>query len=332
MNVFKLRLIGATIIIMMINQANAASEFEPEKNRLFWKQGERINHIGQNQLKLNIHVFHNPNSKAQILISPGFTEASAKYREVARKLYDKGYTIFVLDHRGQGFSDGETKIKGLVHIKNFDHYVTDLLSVAKTVMSKDKPRYLLAHSMGGAISIGAMAKEPDLFKKAALSAPMLQINAAGLPEWLALTVCNIFELLGLEERFVPGSNTPKLPIPFKVTRATSSKKRFDEFMNFLIKKGYDVKGGGSISWVKQAIVFTKKIRQKKLHDQLKTQILLLEAGVDHYVKTTSYSAFCENTKCQHAIFPEAKHEIYFERDAIHKRWLKLVGDFFASGE
>ena len=70
------------------------------------------NFIGKLDKTISYSVFHfksmqRPEKKAAMVISPGHTEPSIKYLEVAYDFMKLGYyPIYVIDHRGQGRSQG----------------------------------------------------------------------------------------------------------------------------------------------------------------------------------------------------------------------------------
>ena len=63
----------------------------------------------------------------------------------------------------------------------------DLKQFHDQIIMADQPTklFLLAHSMGGAISARYLERWPDDIQAAVLSSPMLGINLGGLPKWLA---------------------------------------------------------------------------------------------------------------------------------------------------
>ncbi len=86
--------------------------------------------------------------KAVLVISHGYAEHSNRYADFAKYLQSNGYSVYALDHRGHGKSDGER-----AHVDSFSDYVDDLKEFVDLVTSESSlPVYLLGHSMGGAIA------------------------------------------------------------------------------------------------------------------------------------------------------------------------------------
>ena len=118
-----------------------------------------------------------------ILIVNGRGESYLKYQELAGDLWRQGYSLYLIDHRGQGMSDRMLDDPQKGYVDQFDDYVVDLKQFHDQIIMADQPAklFLLAHSMGGAISARYLERWPDDIKAAVLSSPMLGINLGGPP-------------------------------------------------------------------------------------------------------------------------------------------------------
>mgnify|MGYP006170229015 CR=1 FL=1 len=102
------------------------------------------------------------------MLSPGRIEAGQKYQEFCFDLYQAGFTVHLIDHRGQGASDRVSADRHLGDVADFQHYVQDVgLFMAKFSSQMPGPKLLMAHSMGGAIASAYLAKAPKQFVAAA---------------------------------------------------------------------------------------------------------------------------------------------------------------------
>lgn len=88
--------------------------------------------------------------KAVLLISHGFAEHSGRYYNVVNHFLPAGYSIYALDHRGHGRSDGER-----VKTDDFNDYINDLKTFFD-IVRRENPHdkiFLIGHSMGSMIAL-----------------------------------------------------------------------------------------------------------------------------------------------------------------------------------
>src|SRR5882672_2995606 len=88
-------------------------------------------------------------SRAVVVISPGFNSHSGQYRWVTDQLSAAGFSVYALDYRGRGQSEGER-----FYVDNISEYVGDLAALVKVARSREPglPIYVLGHSAGGVIA------------------------------------------------------------------------------------------------------------------------------------------------------------------------------------
>ena len=89
-----------------------------------------------------------PNSKQVLVFQHGFGEHSDRYGNLLNTLNDESISIYALDARGHGRSEGK---RG--HVDQFQNYIddlSDLIRIAKDEQKVEKV-VLLGHSLGGVI-------------------------------------------------------------------------------------------------------------------------------------------------------------------------------------
>lgn len=102
-----------------------------------------------------------------LLIVPGLAEHAGRYEHVTPRLVEAGWACHVLELRGHGHSGGK---RG--HVMRWGEYLDDVRAAAKDL----RPGWaLLAHSMGGLVSLNA-ALEGVAPAKIALSNPLLGVK------------------------------------------------------------------------------------------------------------------------------------------------------------
>lgn len=299
----------------------------PDEIIAFWNKGLFDSFEGVNNVKIHYAKFTQNHAKAaSIVVVPGRCESYLKYQELAFDLYQLGYNIFIIDHRGQGLSERLLTNVNKGYVRKFQHYVDDFQYFIENIVnhtSTTKP-YILAHSMGGAIATRFMQDSPNAIKAAVLSSPMLGFNSGILPKALAETI--ITAKLALNS-FI--SNTPWYfwgqkdysPVSFVENKLTHSPFRYQYFVN-LYKRNKSIQLGGVTShWLAQGIAAQKEIFAKI--PQLRTPILVLQAGNDIVVCQQAQIDFCQKLhktqpqSCPRGLpieFTGAYHELFFETD------------------
>jgi acylglycerol lipase len=87
--------------------------------------------------------------RATVVIIPGFNAHSGYYGWVAEQFVANGLSVYAVDLRGRGNSDGER-----FYVEVFEDYVRDVEAVMAVVRSRDPelPILLLGHSAGGVVA------------------------------------------------------------------------------------------------------------------------------------------------------------------------------------
>ncbi|MGY5451048.1 alpha/beta fold hydrolase [Agarivorans sp. MS3-6] len=274
-----------------------------------------------------------------IVISPGRTEAYLKYTELAYDLTQQGYHVYIIDHRGQGLSERETKRQQPGDVAQFQYYVDDLAQLLEQfVLPKQYQQcFLLAHSMGGAIAAHYLQQQPNVFTAAALSAPMFEINLGAVPMFaasaLASLMVNIEHTFNCGPYYAPGQSDYKHG-SFSTNLLTHSQIRFKHMQQVYRDNPQIQLGGPTNRWLYQSFKAMQSIIEQA--KTINTPLLLLQAEQDSIVMAAGQNAFYESlmsTASPHNKLlpvPGSKHEILFESDSIRHPALSSILDFFAS--
>jgi len=291
--------------------------------------GEDGTLVGVDGVELHYHVQRVEKAKGAVVLLPGRTEAVAKYAEVMFDLNAQGYSVYALDHRGQGESERMLPNRFKGYVKHFDDYVTDLQAFVETVVRPEEPAklFLLAHSMGGAVSVLHAAKHPGTFDAIAMSAPMLDIATGAFPapvaSALSLTSCSTSG--GTD--YAVGSGDYAKETDFAQNSVTHSQARWALKIQQIEDTPSIQLGGVTYHFVCESLRACNRAQQTGPLNPVPT--LLLQAGGDTIVLPQAQVKYCaEAPGCQLSRFEGAKHELLMESDATRNEALAQVVRFF----
>ncbi|MCS0541785.1 alpha/beta fold hydrolase [Aeromonas veronii] len=288
------------------------------------KDGVTIRHAALRQAKVD----------RAILIVNGRVESYLKYQELAWDLWRQGYSLYLIDHRGQGMSGRMLNDPQKGYVDQFDDYVVDLKQFHDQIIMADQPAklFLLAHSMGGAISARYLERWPDDIKAAVLSSPMLGINLGGLPKWLAKGLASTIGTVGGwigEPPYGPGQGAYQ-DHGFADNELTHSQSRYQAFRQIYEQHPQIKLGGATAHWIYQGITGADAAIADA--GAIKTPLLVLQAGNDSVVDNAAQDRFCTIAKCEGGKplrIEGAWHELFIESDDKRQPALTAMVDFFA---
>lgn len=316
---------------LAISEDNYNGDYTSKVLPFYRDIGQTGEMVGYKGLKLKYIFFKHPSPKGSIVISEGYNESFRKYAEVAYDLYAAGYSVYALDHRGQGASPRFLHDTEKGYVDHFSAFVYDLKKFVDAVVppSSDCPRYLLAHSLGGSIGAYYLELFGNDFRAAVLSSPMLEINL-GKQELLA--AAQLFALIGLGKGadYAPGTGYyDPAQLPFDNNDVTHSEARFSMNKQILVDNHELFLAGQTAQWVLEAI--KGSFIGRHYGALVKTPVRVFQAGQDQIVLPGGQNVFCSAAKtCQLLHFAEARHEILQESDPIRERAMSEILTFFGA--
>jgi len=331
-----LGLISVNLLQSPISYAISEKNYEQDYQTIvspFLKSGEQFTfQSADGNLVLSAVKFIHPKEKGLIVVVNGQSEPWLKYGEVFYDLYQKGFSVYSYDHRGQGLSPHlGAQNSQIGHVDEFMQYTLDLNEfmekVIKPVHPESKNLFLLAHSMGGGISAEYLELFNSPFQAVVLNAPMLRINTKPYPEKVARTIVALSKTVGMGKHYALGKHDYNCKGSFETNKVTGSRARW--WMNNFICKTYPqtIIGGPSSGWVNESLHETKKIRSKA--SNIKAKTLILQAGLDQFVVNEAEDEACSQmAKCHLISFPDAQHEILMEQDSIRDSAFQQIESFF----
>ena len=94
-----------------------------------WLQNLQQNHFnGTDNVRINYAVMKQTGPSPAMIICNGRIESYLKYRELACDFFAQGYSVYLLDHRGQGLSERMTSDRQQGHVSSFENYSLALRS------------------------------------------------------------------------------------------------------------------------------------------------------------------------------------------------------------
>jgi lysophospholipase len=319
----------ASINAFAIPEAQVASKFMSEILPYMKSNYTRSQFEGAGGLKINYFYRQVENPKGVIIVTPGQGEASLKYAELLYDMKDWGYSIYIIDHRGQGLSDKTLPGTTRSHVRKFEHYIQDYTKFVTEIVHPENYRHsmIVAHSMGGAIASGFLQQNPTAVKAAVLSAPMIEINTGKWGPILASLFSNLLNFAGKSTDLAPGQSPYVANAPFANNMVTSSEARHQAKVSLYNAMPEMAVGGATVSWVKESLNFTTALRQKDSVYSVPTRIF--QGGRDELVMPRGHNQICALSRavCGIVKFPEAQHEILMEKDSIRNSALATIKSF-----
>lgn len=259
--------------------------------------------------------------KGCVLLMQGRAEFIEKYAETIDDLLQRGFAVITFDWRGQGLSDRTLPNRFKGHVRDFSQYRLDLEAVVSQAIPDYWPRPLfgLAHSMGGAIVLSALARGFAGFARVTLSAPMVDI-VLPLGARSARGLARTLRLAGMGAAFVPGGGMGSISArPFDGNPLTTDPARYARNAA-LVRAATDADiavaiGDPTVGWLDAAFRCMAEFTQPDFGRRIATPTLILAAGADRVVSTPAIERLALQLKTGRAIvLPGARHELLMERD------------------
>ncbi|MGM3225210.1 lysophospholipase L2 [Dickeya zeae] len=289
----------------------------------FWRQRQEGMFIGVDDVPVRFVRFTSSLHHHVVVVLPGRTDSYVKYAEVAYDLFQCGYDVLMMDHRGQGRSGRLLKDGHRGHVNRFSDYVDDVATLWQQQVAPGPytRRFALAHSMGGAILAQFLARQPQAFDAAALCAPMCGILLP-MPRWLAWRILAWAERRPRIRDYYAIGTSPWRPLPFMTNELTHSRERYRRHVRFYADDPDLRIGGPTYHWVREALLVEEQLLQQA--PAITTPLLLLQAQEEQVVDNRSQDAFCQALAAaghpcvggRPYVVRGARHDILSEKDAM----------------
>lgn len=285
-------------------------------------------------LQLHCYGFKTPGATKAFVISPGRMELALKYAELCFELVQAGYSVYLIDHRGQGLSQRALLNSHKGYVANFSQYQQDLaLFIEQVVLPAGHTQHLaLGHSMGCAILAGYMQQYPHPFDAAILCSPMFGIYTGLVPYRLAQSIALAYgalnQAVSREPWYFPGQGNYKEK-PFTANPLTGCVARYQWLMQLYQDYPQAQLGGVTSSWVSAAIKAMAQLQRDAAN--WCTPVLLLQAAADKVVSNHAQNLWLQQLSGsllqRKVILANARHEIFIETDTIRQQAFVAINQF-----
>lgn len=249
-------------------------------------------------------------ARGTVIVCPGRTEFIEKYFEVAHELQAMGFAVLIIDWPGQGLSERLLDDSQKGHIDRFETFMGALAN-GLTELSERLPRpyVALAHSMGGAIALSAIANNLVKVDAAAFCAPMWGLKT----KFLGMRY--LVWAMRATGRANDYAQQPGPPETFETNIVTHDKRRW-EIHNALIEASPDLYlGPVTWGWLNASLAIISKFGKAKHLKEVNIPIFVASAEEEKLVDNGSHEKVAKYLPdCEHVMVEGAMHEILMETD------------------
>ena len=251
--------------------------------------------------------------RGSVILCDGRTEFIEKYFELIGELQQRGFCVFLTDWRGQGLSDRllPDRLKG--HLESLDDAVSDLAAGLKLAADKlPRPHILLAHSMGGAISLRALQTRRVDVEAALFSAPMWGLKE--MKPWQR-RAAQFITTIGLGALFAAGVDKKWKKEPFKKNPVTGDRERHARNQALIMAEPDLALAGVTYGWLDASATAMEGFQQPGALAHLRFPITVMSGGAEEIVSNEAHALIANLLpQATHEIIEGSKHEIFQETD------------------
>ena len=283
------------------------------------------------------------NARGRLVLLHGFTEGIDKFRETAYYFAKQGLEVWLLQQREHGKSFRSISDLSLVYLENYQDLVEDLHYFVKNVVCPEQtdqelPLYLFGHSMGGGVATLYLEQHPEVFTKAILSSPMLELFTGTQPLWVISAMAKFMIGIGKGKDYLPGSGPFRETEDFEGSCTNCYERYIYWFRQQLANREYRL-CAPAIRTAQQFQALVTEAGKVENIKKIITPVLLFQAGKDNMVKPGGQDHLIEvlrrsdnktpSSRSRLVRIESAKHEIYLCKDRnLEQYWgeiLKFVG-------
>ncbi|MDB5494102.1 MAG: pldB [Phenylobacterium sp.] len=263
-------------------------------------------------------------ARGSVVLSGGRTEPIEKYFEVIQDFLGRGFVVLAHDWRGQGLSVRALAdpLKG--HADGAKAFTEDFRILLDTYADRlPKPWVAVGHSMGGCLTLLAMAQGEDRFAGAMLSAPMLGVQTGGRSAATVGLLVRVSTLFGRGRHYV--LNDPGKPFDdvFETNVLTHDRRRYARAAAQLKAEPKLALGAPTWSWLDFALKATAELARPERLSHITVPVIIVSAEDDKLVDNTAQQKAARHLpQGKFITVPGAFHEILMETDEMRNIFMK----------
>lgn len=278
----------------------------PAGAEVIWFEGAE----GRNLRACMAPALEPDNVRGTAIVCPGRSEFIEKYFRVAHDLQARGFAVLILDWPGQGLSDRLLADRDKGHIDRFETFMGALSrGLAKLEHRLPRPHVSLAHSMGGAIALAAMAQDLVKVDAAAFCAPMWGIKQ---PVFGFRYLVWAMRVMGRAHDY---AQQPGPPETFETNIVTHDREHWQMNRDLTDAMPDLLLGPVTWGWLGASLqIFTVFAKAKKIR-RLEIPVMIATAEEEKLVENDAHGRIAGLLpNCEHITVKGARHEILMEKE------------------
>jgi alpha-beta hydrolase superfamily lysophospholipase len=288
--------------------------------------GEAAWYVGAGGARLRAALFEPARrARGSIVLSGGRTEPIEKYYEFIAECLDRGFVVLAHDWRGQGLSkrDLADPLKG--HVRGFKPYLDDFKIMLDAYEPRlPKPWVAVGHSMGGGLTLLAMAQGEARFAGAILSAPMLGIKTP-VPLAAARLLTSLNLLVGRGSAYTLGGEGKPFDSTFDGNILTHDPVRHARTWSLVAAEPKLALGAPTWSWIDFSLRATAYLARPETLRNVTVPVVIVSAEDDQLVDAAPQAAAARHLpQGKFVTVPGAFHEILMETDPMRNIFLRAL--------
>jgi lysophospholipase len=270
--------------------------------------------------------------RATAIALPGFGGFAEQWFELYDDLLARGIAVRHLDWRGQGGSDRYLANSHKMHSLGYHRDVRDLHAFLTRFIdiNADVPTFFLAHSMGAHVALRYLATHPGTVSGAFLTAPMLGIKTDKAAPTVVAQVARAMAVTGFGARYILGHEDWwfREHYPVEESRLSHDPVRYRVAQLYYRLEPSLRIGGGTWRWLHESFRSIGHLRKPSVLRKVETPVYIASAGQDVIVENAAHQRAARHlADCVLEAYPDAKHDIWMERDTVRAPLLAALERF-----